>query len=75
MKQAVGLFILAFASAATVSAQVPTYLGALVISRASFFHLSIAPRSLLKSKYSLSEQRKVSDITTWVCLFLLMSSS
>ena len=38
MKKAFGLFILGLASATTVSAQVPTYLGALVISRASFLN-------------------------------------
>ena len=38
-----GLILLALASAARVSAQTPTYLGALVISRVSFPQISTAP--------------------------------
>ena len=67
MKQTFSLFILALASATRVSAQVPTYLGALVISRMSFFQPSTAQPSLLKPKYSLCGQRKVSN-NTKVCI-------
>jgi hypothetical protein len=63
----VGLAIIALARAAAVSAQAPTFQGALVISRVSFPPLSTAKRSLLRIKYSLREQRKVPDIPKWVC--------
>lgn len=61
MKQTISLIIAALASAATVSAQTPSYQGALVISRVSP-PLSITPRGLLKDMHSLRKQRKVPDI-------------
>ena len=66
MKQSFGLIIAALASAATASAQTPSYQGALVISRMSLPSLSRAPCSLLKIMHSLRKQRKVSDIPKWV---------
>jgi len=49
MIQKLSLIVIALASAARVSAQTPTYLGALVISRTLFPSLSPA-QSLLKNQ-------------------------
>ncbi len=65
MKQTLSLIIAALASAATVSAQTPSYQGALVISRVSP-PLSMTPRGLLNDMHSHRKQRKVSDIPKWV---------
>lgn len=51
MKQSFGLIIVALASAATVSAQSPSYQGALVISRMSLAPPAAAIFHLRSSKY------------------------
>ena len=64
MNQRFGLIIAALASAAMVSAQTPSYQGALVISRVSL--PLTTPCCLLNNMHSLRKQRKVSDIPEWV---------